>query len=98
LVSAFFALGGKQHARWRVGRDRRLQASRDRLDELPAPLQEIGFDQNIDQQLPSTRLRNEAGATVHLGEYFGKGPSCWCSPTAARCCAMVINGLSARSA
>jgi len=39
---------------------------------LPAALREIGFDQNIDQRVPlDTAFRDEAGARVHLGDYFG---------------------------
>src|SRR4051812_43341588 len=40
---------------------------------LPKALREIGFDQNIDQRVPlDTMFRDESGAAVRLGEYFGK--------------------------
>jgi protein SCO1/2 len=64
---------------------------------LPAPLREIGFDQNIDQQLPlDTTFRNEAGATVRLGDYFGKRPVVlvFAYYDCPMLCTMVINGLS----
>lgn len=42
---------------------------------LPAPLRQIGFDQNIDRPLPlDTPFRDEAGRAVHLGDYFGVRP------------------------
>jgi protein SCO1 len=42
---------------------------------MPAPLREIGFDQNLDQPLPlDTAFRDEQGRTVHVGEYFGSRP------------------------
>src|SRR5262249_23157275 len=42
---------------------------------LPAPLREIGFDQNLDQHVPlDTTFRDESGRTVRLGDYFGSRP------------------------
>jgi len=42
---------------------------------MPKALQGIGFDQNIDQHIPlDTIFRDESGATVRLGDYFGKRP------------------------
>jgi protein SCO1/2 len=42
---------------------------------IPAPLREIGFDQNIGQRLPlDTIVSDESGRTVPLGEYFGARP------------------------
>jgi protein SCO1/2 len=64
---------------------------------LPAPLREIGFDQNIDQRLPlDTTFRNEAGTTVHLGDYFGKRPVVllFAYFDCPMLCTQVINGLS----
>ena len=44
-------------------------------DTLPAAIREVGFDQNLGQQLPlEVEFRNEHGAPVRLGEYFGKRP------------------------
>jgi protein SCO1/2 len=64
---------------------------------IPAPLREIGFDQNIDQRVPlDTTFRNEAGATVHLGDYFGKKPVVlvFAYFDCPMLCTQVINGLS----
>jgi protein SCO1/2 len=64
---------------------------------LPAALREIGFDQNIGQQLPlDTTFRNEAGATVRLGDYFGKRPvvMVFAYYDCPMLCTVVINGLS----
>jgi protein SCO1/2 len=42
---------------------------------VPAPLREIGFDQNINDRLPlDAEFRDEAGRTVRLGDYFGLRP------------------------
>jgi protein SCO1/2 len=42
---------------------------------LPAPLREIGFDQNIDQPVPlDTTFRDEEGRTVRLADFFGERP------------------------
>jgi protein SCO1/2 len=42
---------------------------------LPAPLREIGFDQNLDRRLPlDTTFADEEGRTVRLGDYFGRRP------------------------
>ncbi|HEX7138010.1 MAG TPA: SCO family protein [Vicinamibacterales bacterium] len=42
---------------------------------IPAPLREIGFDQNLDQHIPlDTSFKDESGRVVRLGEYFGKRP------------------------
>jgi protein SCO1/2 len=42
---------------------------------LPAPLQEIGFDQNLDRQLPfDIPFTDEQGRTVRVGDYFGGRP------------------------
>lgn len=64
---------------------------------IPAPLRAIGFDQNIDQRVPlDTTFRNEAGATVHLGDYFGKKPVVlvFAYFDCPMLCTQVINGLS----
>src|ERR1700745_2136037 len=42
---------------------------------VPAPLREIGFDQNLDRPLPlDTTFHDEEGRTVRLGQYFGSRP------------------------
>ena len=64
---------------------------------LPAPLRDIGFDQHIDQRVPlDTAFRDERGATVHLGDYFGKRPVVlvFAYYDCPMLCTMVINGLS----
>ena len=40
---------------------------------VPAPLRDIGFDQNIDGRVPlDTLFRDETGRSVRLGDYFGR--------------------------
>jgi protein SCO1/2 len=42
---------------------------------MPAPLREIGFDQNLDRPLPlDAQFRDDHGRTVRLAEYFGRKP------------------------
>jgi protein SCO1 len=42
---------------------------------MPSALRQIGFDQNLDQQLPlDTQFVDEQGQTVRLGQYFGQRP------------------------
>ena len=65
--------------------------------QLPRALREIGFDQNIDRRVPlDTAFRDEAGATVHLGDYFGKKPVVlvFAYFDCPMLCTQVINGLS----
>jgi protein SCO1/2 len=64
---------------------------------LPEPLRAIGFDQNIDQQVPlDTVFRDESGAAVRLGDYFGKRPVVlvFAYYDCPMLCTQVINGLS----
>ena len=64
---------------------------------IPAPLREIGFDQNLDQFVPlDTTFRDEAGATVRLGDYFGKRPVVlvFAYFDCPMLCTQVINGLA----
>ena len=64
---------------------------------IPAPLREIGFDQNIDQLVPlDVPFRDEAGRTVQLGDYFGKRPvvMVFAYYDCPMLCTQVINGLS----
>jgi len=64
---------------------------------VPAPLREIGFDQNIDQLVPlDVTFRDEAGRSVALGEYFGKRPvvMVFAYYDCPMLCTQVINGLS----
>jgi len=64
---------------------------------IPAPLREIGFDQNLDGQVPlDTPFRDEAGRVVLLGDYFGKRPVVlvFAYYDCPMLCTLVINGLS----
>ena len=52
-----------------------LQAPGTPAQSMPQPLREIGFDQNIDQQLPlDAQFRDEGGKTVALGSFYGSKP------------------------
>jgi protein SCO1/2 len=43
--------------------------------ELPPILREVGFDQNLDQQIPlDITFKNESGESVQIGRYFGARP------------------------
>jgi protein SCO1/2 len=64
---------------------------------LPAPLREIGFDQNLDQHVPlDTTFRDESGRTVRLGDYFGTRPVVllFAYYDCPMLCTQVINGLA----
>ena len=64
---------------------------------MPAVLQGIGFDQKIDQHIPlDTTFRDESGATVRLGDYFGKRPvvMVFAYYDCPMLCTQVIHGLS----
>jgi protein SCO1/2 len=64
---------------------------------LPRALREIGFDQNLDQPVPlDTPFRDERGATVRLGDYFGRRPVVlvFAYYDCPMLCTQVINGLS----
>jgi protein SCO1/2 len=64
---------------------------------LPAPLREIGFDQNLDQPVPlDLRFKDDGGREVRLGEYFGKRPvvMLFAYYNCPMLCTQVINGLA----
>ena len=64
---------------------------------VPAPLREIGFDQNIGQRLPlDVPVRDEDGRTVKIGAYFGQRPVVliFAYYSCPMLCAQVINGLA----
>ncbi len=64
---------------------------------VPAPLREIGFDQNLDALVPlDTPFRDESGRTVRLGDYFGRRPvvMVFAYYDCPMLCTLVINGLS----
>jgi protein SCO1/2 len=64
---------------------------------VPAPLREIGFDQNLDHRVPlDTPLLDEAGNSVRLGDYFGQRPVVllFAYYNCPMLCTQVINGLA----
>jgi protein SCO1 len=64
---------------------------------LPAPLRQIGFDQNLGHHIPlDTTFRDEAGATVRLGDYFGTRPVVlvFAYYDCPMLCTLVVNGLA----
>ena len=65
--------------------------------QMPKALRDIGFDQNIDERVPlDTTFRDERGATVRLGDYFGRRPVVllFAYYDCPMLCTQVINGLS----
>ena len=64
---------------------------------LPAPLREIGFDQNLDRPVPlDTRFVDDSGRGVALGDYFGHRPvvMLFAYYECPMLCTQVINGLA----
>ncbi len=64
---------------------------------VPAPLREIGFDQNIGAAIPlDAPFRNEAGDAVRLGDYFGEKPvvMVFAYYECPMLCTLAINGLA----
>jgi protein SCO1 len=64
---------------------------------IPAPLREIGFDQNIETHVPlDTPFLDESGRTVVLGDYFGTLPvvMVFAYYDCPMLCTMVINALA----
>jgi protein SCO1 len=64
---------------------------------MPKALQGIGFDQNIDQRIPlDATFRDESGAAVRLGDYFGRRPVVlvFAYYDCPMLCTQVIHGLS----
>jgi protein SCO1/2 len=64
---------------------------------LPAPLREIGIDQNLDKQVPlDTPFKDETGRVVRLDDYFGKRPvvMVFAYYDCPMLCTVVINGLA----
>src|SRR4029450_2202683 len=62
-----------------------------------ASLRETGFDQNLAELVPlDTAFRDETGAVVRLGDYFGKRPVVlvFAYYDCPMLCTQVINGLS----
>jgi protein SCO1/2 len=67
-----------------------------RADEKPDMLKEIGIDQRLNEQLPlALPLRDEAGRSVTLGDYFGKRPVILALVyyNCPMLCTQVLNGL-----
>jgi len=64
---------------------------------MPAPLREIGFDQNLDTHVPlDTSFNDESGHAVTLGDYFGTRPvvMVFAYYDCPMLCTLVINGLA----
>jgi len=64
---------------------------------MPAPLREIGFDQNIGDRLPlDTEVIDEQGRAVRIGSYFGTRPVIllFAYYSCPMLCTQVINGLA----
>lgn len=64
---------------------------------VPAPLREIGFDQNLDQHIPlDIPFKDEAGTSVRLADYFGKRPvvMLFAYFECPMLCTQVVNGLA----
>lgn len=64
---------------------------------VPAALQNVRFDQHLDQHLPlDLNFRDESGKTVRLGDYFGKRPVvlAFVYYECPMLCTQVLNGLT----
>jgi protein SCO1/2 len=75
-----------------------LQAPGAPSQSMPQPLREIGFDQNIDQQLPlDAQFRDEEGRTVSLGSFYGSKPVvlAFVYYTCPMLCTQVLNAMTA---
>ena len=101
LISAAFALSAVRQVDAQMGSGPATAGYKQEpgtpASQVPQVLREIGFDQNIDQRVPlDTTFRDEAGATVRLGDYFGKKPvvMVFAYYDCPMLCSLVINGLS----
>ena len=73
LLSGWLALPGAQA---QVSSYGEKQQGENRGDELPNVLKGVAVTQHLNQQLPlNAELVDETGATVRLGDYFGKKPA-----------------------
>jgi protein SCO1/2 len=64
---------------------------------MPAPLREIGFDQNLDTHVPlDTAFKDDAGRAVTLGDYLGARPvvMVFAYYDCPMLCTLAINGLA----
>jgi protein SCO1/2 len=64
--------------------------------EVPAALQDIRFDQRLNEQIPlGLTFNDESGRTVKLGDYFGRRPVILVLAyyQCPRLCTLVLNGL-----
>ena len=65
-------------------------------DSRPAALRDVGIEQRLDSQLPlDAALRDESGAAVKLGDYFGRRPVIF-ALVYYKCpmlCTLTLNGL-----
>ena len=73
LLSGWLALPGAQA---QVSSYGEKQQGENRGDELPNVLKGVAVTQHLNQQLPlNAEFVDETGATVRLGDYFGKKPA-----------------------
>jgi protein SCO1/2 len=89
-ANAFAQMGGTTAAGYK--REPGMPAS-----TMPAPLREIGFDQNIGERLPlDTQVVDERGHTVRIGSYFGSRPVIllFAYYSCPMLCTQVIGGLA----
>lgn len=66
-------------------------------DQMPGTLQNVGFEQRLDAQLPlDLPFRNEEGREVRLGEYFGERPVllAFVYYECPMLCSQVLNGVT----
>lgn len=64
--------------------------------ETPLPLEDVGIEQRLGEQLPLDAVfRNESGAEVRLGDYFGKKPIVLALAyyECPMLCTLVLNGM-----
>ncbi len=74
-----------------------LQAPGVPSQTMPAPLREIGFDQNIDQKLPlDAQFRDEEGRVITIGSLYGKRPVvlAFVYYTCPMLCTQVLNAIT----
>lgn len=63
---------------------------------MPQPLKSVGFDQKLNTQLPlDVQFRDEHGATVRLGQYFGSKPVVlsFAYYTCPMLCKLILSGM-----
>src|SRR5262249_53980947 len=100
LVALMMALGATVSAQKMTGSPAAAgyrQEPGQTSSSVPAPLREIGFDQNLDQRIPlDTTFKDESGRVVRIGDYFGRRPvvMLFAYYDCPMLCTQVINGLA----